>query len=143
MYRHVLVPTDGSDHSRRAAERAREIAERDDARVTVLATVRNVDSGELDGLGLNGPEKLLEAEERRRGQADVDRTAAVVEDATVDVATVLVPGVPHRAICEYAESTDVDLIVMGSTGRDGLSDYLFGTTTERVAQRSSVPVLVV
>lgn len=143
MYRHVLVPTDGSEHSRRAAERAREIAERDDARVTVLATVRNVDSGELDGLGLDGPTKLLKAEEKRRGQTNVDRAAAVVEDAPIDVATVLVPGEPHRAICEYAESTDVDLIVMGAAGRDSLSDYLFGTTTERVTRRCSVPVLAV
>jgi len=61
----------------------------------------------------------------------------------VDVTTVLVPGEPARAICEYAVDTDVDLIVMGTAGRNGLADYLFGTTTERVTRRCPVPVLAV
>lgn len=143
MYRHVLVPTDGSEHSRRAAEYARRIAERDGARLTILTTIREVDTGELDNLGIDGPEALLAAEERRQGGARLEETAQHVADGSIDVATAIVSGEPHREICDYAESHDVDLIVMCTVGRTSLADYLFGTTTQRVASQCSVPVMVV
>ncbi|WP_440007837.1 universal stress protein [Halomicrococcus sp. SG-WS-1] len=68
---------------------------------------------------------------------------AALDASSVDVATEIVRGVPYRAICDYAESTDVDLVVMGTEGQTGLADRLLGSTTDRVIRLCDVPVLVV
>ena len=54
-----------------------------------------------------------------------------------------VAGIPHSAITDYAETADIDLIVMGTHGRSGIDHYLIGSIAERVVRNASVPVLTV
>jgi nucleotide-binding universal stress UspA family protein len=80
-----------------------------------------------------------EAQARERLEAAVDRA----ETAGVDLDTDLVYGSPARAIVRYADDHDVDQIVVGCHGRDGVSRILLGSVAETVVRRSSVPVTVV
>jgi nucleotide-binding universal stress UspA family protein len=138
MYDDILIPTDGSDASKRAVEHAIDMARTYDARLHALYVV---DTGAYSTLDV-GAEMLLDALEEE-GEATVKRVEEMAGDAGVSVSTEIASGTPHRTILDYAEDHDVDLIVMGTHGRTGLDRYLLGSVTERVVRTADVPVLTV
>lgn len=143
MYQHVLCAVDGSSASERAVEEAVGLAERHGAHLTVLTVRRDVDSGDLDTLGLDRAEETLEAQESRKGEAAIEESVADVDLGRVEVSSEVVPGIPYRAISRFADDADADVVVLGSTGNDSIGDYILGSTTERVARRCDTPVHVV
>jgi nucleotide-binding universal stress UspA family protein len=141
MVERVLVPVDESERSRTALEYALETYP--DASLTVLHVI---DPRDLRTYG--GIEGWVDLEEIGRQQRD--HAEEVVENAReraaergVTVATEVVVGKAPRAIVEYAEEHGVDLVVMGSHGRSGVSRVLLGSVAERVVRRSPTPVTVV
>lgn len=151
MYDVVLVPTDGSEASLRAAEEAFRIARETGAVVHALYVIDESAStlifadrpmaDLLEALGEEGNAAVAAVADRAAATAaDVDAAEAA---ADVEVVTDVVRGMQiHEAILEYAADHDVDLVVMGTHGRKGLQ-HLLGSTTERVIANSFVPVLVV
>lgn len=140
MYRNILLPTDGSDTVRAVADHAGSLARQYDATVHVLSVVDTRNRFEGPSLGL-GSEAWEEAERERAEQAVTDAVDALPDDVATTRA--VESGVPHAAIFEYAESADIDVIVMGTHGRTGLDHYLIGSIAERVVRESPVPVLTV
>jgi nucleotide-binding universal stress UspA family protein len=138
MYERILVPTDGSAQADRAFEQALDLAETYDAQLHLLNVVDvSALAGEFDAVTV--VDQLEDSGERA-----VERLRERAEEAGIDdVRTVVVEGVPHRTILDYAGDHDVDLVVMGTHGRTGLDRYLLGSVTERVVRQSDVPVLTV
>lgn len=137
MYDHVLVPTDGSDGTRGAVERAIDLATTYDAALHalyVLDTNVGIDSsipGTLDAL-------------EEAGQNAIDEVIQQAEASGVNtIEGVVAQGAPHRAILEYADEHEIDLVVMGTHGRTGLDRYLLGSVTEKIVRLSEIPVLTV
>jgi nucleotide-binding universal stress UspA family protein len=138
MYETILVPTDGSEVSERAAREAFDLARELGASVHVLYVIDESASSFL--LTTDTMAGVLEAAREQGAEA----TAAAAEFADgVQVETEVVRGMSvHRAIVDYAEKTGVDLVVMGTRGRHGV-EHLLGSTTQRVLTTAKVPVLVV
>jgi nucleotide-binding universal stress UspA family protein len=67
----------------------------------------------------------------------------VPEAANVAVARAIAVGTPYRTIVETAEAEQVDLIVMATAGRTGLSHLVMGSIAERVVRTASCPVLTI
>ena len=141
MYERILVPTDGSETAERAAREAIEIAEVHGATVHAVhvADTNAVMWATSDDEVSIDPEPLLDGL-REQGREHTDAVAALGEERGVEVVTAVREGSPARGIVAYAEDNDVDLIVMGTRGRQGL-DRVFGSTAERVVRRAPVPVL--
>lgn len=144
-YTHLLVPSDGSDLSRRAIEQALELAARLGARITFLHVHAHVPLP-LAGLGEPLDPRTLEAliaagvQESDRILAEAAELAA---KAGVSARCERVSGdLPHKAIVAVAERLGCDLIVMASHGRRGLSGLLLGSETQRVLLQAPCPVLV-
>lgn len=147
MYEHVLVPTDGSEAAQKAVDQAVDIASKYGATVHALyvidvnATsyslgseqVDRIRSGRLDEM----PEVKAAAEEATGYVADAARERGVVVEEHVTT------GEPARAIRKFVEENDIDLVVMGSHGRSGLSRVVLGSVAEKVLRRTRLPVLVV
>ncbi|AGB37252.1 universal stress protein [Natronococcus occultus] len=133
MYQHVLVPTDGSDGTRRAITHALTIANRFDATVHALSVVPEGPLGAL--------------EDRADVTAGARRAVERVErEATRDgipVRTATKTGVPHEVILEYAEDEGIDMLVLGTQGRTGLDRVLVGSVAERIVRLADVPVVTV
>ncbi|MDS0282254.1 universal stress protein [Haloarcula onubensis] len=147
MYHEILVPTDGSAVAGVAVDHAVDIAEKYDATVHALYVV------DPDWLTYSlGTEQL---DRIRQGDfGDLTDLEADAEDATGAVADAarerglhaieeVRAGTPHRIITRYADSEDIDLVVMGSHGRSGVKRALLGSVTERVLRSSHLPILVV
>lgn len=138
----VLVPIDGSPQAQNALEYAiREFPDATFVALTVLNPAEMSAGGTEMGMA-SYADRWLEAEEERAeerfGQA---RALAEEHGVTLEAETVL--GRPARAIVDYAEDHDVDQVVMGSHGRDGVSRILLGSVAETVVRRSPCPVTVV
>lgn len=134
MYDDVLLPTDGSDATASIAHAA-DVADWFDATVHVLF----VASTNRDSVTVVGTD-VVDALERE-GTEIVEQVATDVRERGVECATEVVQGDPATTIADYAESRGMDLVVMPTHGRTGLSRFLLGSVTENVLRRSDVPVL--
>ncbi|MCS5691830.1 universal stress protein [Cyanobium sp. FGCU-6] len=145
-FQHLLVPSDGSERSDQAVERALSLAAALGARVTFLhvqprVPVSVLGMGEM--LDAAAIERLAIAA-RRESERILNDAVAAADRAGVAAAREQVSGdLPHREILATAERLGCDLIVMASHGRRGLSGLLLGSETQRVLVQAPCPVLVV
>jgi len=146
MYRHLLIPTDGSELAERAVTHGVSLAKFVGAKVTVLIVEERVGTV----WWAVAEHRLAEitakyAEEIKKHATRVlDRVANAAEQAGVPCDTVQVQHVqPYEAIITMATDRGCDLIVMGSHGRSGLSAVVLGSVTNKVLTYTKVPVLVV
>ncbi|MCY4731802.1 universal stress protein [Natronomonas gomsonensis] len=136
MYDRIVIAVDGSEEARRAARRGLALAKAFDAEVDVVSVV------ERKTLRLTET-----ADEKRQLRERGEEALAEIEDIAAEVGhtvrTELLEGKPAAQICDHAESTDADLLVVGRQGRTGLGRRLLGGVTEQVLHRGDTPVLVV
>lgn len=140
MYDTVLLPTDGSESAAEALDHAMGAATAYGADLHVVSVVdRRVI------LAADAEEKTEVREELvDEAAAAVDELATRAVEEEIDVTTATPEGVPHREILSYAESNDIDLLVLGTHGRTGREKRLnLGSTTERVVKATERPLLVV
>ena len=147
MYKHVLVPTDGSDLSAKAITHGVSLASALGARLTVVTVTAPLHVlAESPLLGSNAPEEFAAyaanriSEEARRSLAAA-RMAAKLGKVACDTLQVEHEE-PHMGIIDTAKSHACDLIVMASHGRRGVSAILLGSETLKVLTHSTIPVLV-
>lgn len=145
MFKHILVPTDGSDLSRETVRRAVSFAKEAGARITAFFAKPEYHIayfGEGALIDPTTPEKYAELAEQQAAEylGEVQKLCA---EAGVDCATVSATSdVPYEAIIAAAESAGCDLIFMASHGRRGFSGFLLGSETNKVLTHSKIPVLV-
>lgn len=132
-YEGILVATDSSEGSREATEIAIEWASALSAELHGLYVVDS-------GLAYTDiVERALEGE----GASATGEIERMAEAAGVDVTTAVNTGRPHEVICGYASENDLDLIVVGSHGRDVIERAVLGSVSERTVRMADRPVLVV
>jgi nucleotide-binding universal stress UspA family protein len=142
MATHILVPMDYSELAKRALHYA--LTEFPDASVTALHVLdfRSSDPGP-GGFGTaNAWDDWLEGA-REHADALFEEVSAIAAEYDADLTTEMVVGEDARSILDYAESHDVDLIVLGSHGRSVPAQVLLGSVAQTVIRRAPVPVLVV
>jgi len=141
MVKRLLVPVDGSDPADTALEFALE--EYPDAEITALSVIdpTDVGYGSIEAAPSTFEHLQENAEERTRAVLDDAESRAA--DHGMEITTETVIGMPSRVIVEWAENNDVDGIVIGSHGRQGVTRVLLGSVAESVVRRSPVPVTVV
>jgi nucleotide-binding universal stress UspA family protein len=147
MYKHILVPTDGSALSDKAVEAALKLAKLAGARITAFHAIepyplQGAYAAEASGVAELQPEVFAErSEEYAKRVLDAVASAASAADVqcTTNYAT---SRSPWQAIVEKARTENCDLIVMASHGRRGLEGFLLGSETQKVLTHSTIPVLV-
>jgi nucleotide-binding universal stress UspA family protein len=145
MYKHILIPTDGSPLSRKAIREGLKLAKAIGAKVTFFNSPAEY---EILVYGEYFPPDLItqeEYEERATRNAEKILSAAQKEaDAQgVDCSILHQPSrAPWEAIIAAAKKRRCDLIFMASHGRRGLAGMLLGSETTKVLTHSKIPVLV-
>ena len=140
MATNVLVAVDGSPASRQAAAYASDRFP--DATLTLLYVMDPaLDFGRRRAL--SGYIRDQEFETEREKADHVLESVQESIPAGIAVDTEIWAGDPARAIVEFADTEDVDHVVIGSHGRRGVARYLLGSVAETVVRRAAVPVTVV
>jgi nucleotide-binding universal stress UspA family protein len=130
----IVVGYDGSDHARRALERAADVANPGDEILVVGAVEPKLESGPTSG----AHQDPSEAEHRRKNLEDAQ---AFLAERGYEAETAEAYGDPGSAIVDAAKGAD--LIVVGSRGRNTLERLLLGSVSSKVVHRAEADVLVV
>ena len=145
MFKHILVPTDGSRLSVKAAKQAVKLAKELGARITGFHAAPDYRSTYYgDGYILRAPAAKAQtefAQKQARKYLSTIEVEAEVEKVPCEVLQA-VSDSPYEAIIDAAKKKKCDLIVMASHGRRGLSALVLGSETHKVLIHSKVPVLV-
>ena len=138
--KHILVPVDFSDCSKKALEYALPLAQEHNAVITLLFVVEPAyGAGEYGGVDYSN----LKRDAKEHGERELDKLATDELHRDVSVVSLVRTGSPSREIIEAAESLPADLIVISTHGRTGLKHVFLGSVAEHVVQRAPCPVLVV
>jgi len=143
MFKHILVPVDGSSTSLLAVSKAAEMAKVFGSSVTAVYVV---DPYPFTGVGADfayGQAQYLSAATTEANTA-LEAVRKIMQDKGLPVNTVVGEGhAVHEGIVRVVENTGADLIVIGSNGRRGLEKLMLGSVTQRVLRSVHIPVMVV
>jgi nucleotide-binding universal stress UspA family protein len=142
MYRHILIPTDGSELAEHGVANGLALAKSLGAKVSVIVVEEP-----FDWFGFSGwtPEEIARFvdEPKKHATNVLNRAANAAKEAGVSCETFQVENKqPYQAIIAAADDEGCDLIVMSSHGRRGLSGVLLGSVTNKVLTHAKMPVLV-
>ncbi|HEX3033385.1 MAG TPA: universal stress protein [Bacillota bacterium] len=142
----ILLPTDGSAHSLKAAEYARELMERFPESFLTIIHVTDLPRDFLAHGYM--PEavidpQIVQALADERDERIMDATFAKFEGLEERVNMITRTGIPVEIICHYAETQGCDLIVVGSRGLSEIKGLFLGSVSDRISHLAVCPVLIV
>jgi nucleotide-binding universal stress UspA family protein len=145
MYRHILVPLDGSPLAEQVLPHIHALAANEGTtKITLLRAVPPVFTTSVDYSGMlatTAADALETLEDEARDYLTRIAAEFRAEGYNVSVEVSAMPAA--EAILDYAESQHADLIAIATHGRSGISRWVFGSVTQKVVQAAPVPVLVI
>lgn len=145
MFKHILIPTDGSAVAGKAIQAGVTLAKEMGAKVTgFCAETPLIPLHKTPGFAI---QQEVAAELERRSREYAARSVAEIETAARAAGVVFEPLVvksvePYQAIIDAATDRKCDVICMGSHGHRGLTGLLLGSVTNKVLTHSKIPVVV-
>jgi len=136
----ILVPTDGSDPSMRAAEFAIKLAEQFNSEIVAIYVIDRLILEEITRVQ---DRRELEEGIKKKAERCLNYIIRSAEKKGLRARSIIVEGQPHDQIVRHAESLRADIIVIGSKGRRGMNRILIGSVAERVIEYAPCPVLVI
>lgn len=138
MYNKILLAADGSEHSKRAAKHAIQIASCSENSFIEIIYVVDADQAKTDVLANWNSAELNDS--RKARMKDIEKIAT---DSGVKYEINVLHGEPGPTIVEHANKHNVDLVVIGSRGLNRLQEFVLGSVSHKVAKRANCPVLIV
>lgn len=145
MFKHILVPTDGSELSTETVKRAISFAKETGARITFFFARPDYPVafyGEGALIDPTTPAKFAELAEKQAKEILNSCQSLANQSNVVSDTLTATSDIPYQAIIEAALSRECDLIFMASHGRRGFTGLLLGSETQKVLTHSTIPVLV-
>ena len=144
MFKHILISTDGSPVSNKAAKAGIALAHALGAKVTAYYAIEQLQLIYNEGYMMD--QKMIDGFEesaRAAGQKRVDAIGKMAKAAGVPFASVVTKAnTPYQGIIDAAKKRKCDVIFMASHGRRGFSKLIMGSVTQRVLMHSKIPVVV-
>ena len=137
MYKKILVPTDGSEFAQKAEKHALFLAKTTGADIYALSVTEN---NFVNGLPLDDEVYQLNQLLRQRSE---DNIKEFEETSGVTFHGIIKEGSPAKTILEVAKEEDIDLIVIGSSGKSGFDRFIMGSVAEKVVNAAKCAVLVI
>jgi nucleotide-binding universal stress UspA family protein len=140
MYKRILIALDGSALAEQALSHAVAQAERFGAELILLRVLEPFPQA-----GILWQDDVSRAEKQAIGQAQdyLEGISNTIRDKGLAVKHAVIQGQPGLAVVRFAETNEVDLIVICTRGRSGPSRWLMGSVADRVVRGATVPVLLV
>ena len=145
MYKKILVPLDGSELSECTLEHVRAIATGCQVPEVVLLRVVEPASSQAIAAYAESGIDLAKVESQARLDASnyLSQSADKLKKQGVAAQIAISRGKPADEILDYAKKNGVDLIIMSTHGRSGVSRWVFGSVADKIIRHSVAPVLIV
>lgn len=142
MYKRILVPIDGSEHSLKALEIAKELGEKFQSEIYILSVIQEITR--IDPV----PASYAVIDVIPEGAVDI--TTQILEKAEMNlrpygykIHTEYKIGKPAEEILKYADNKDISLIVIGNRGLGAFSRTFLGSVSNKVINNTKRPVLLI
>jgi nucleotide-binding universal stress UspA family protein len=146
MYKHILIPTDGSELADKAVDAGTTYARESGAKVLLFTAVPEYQMPtEAQMMAHQRIKSIFEYEKEAAdsAQAILDKATAVAKDANIDFETdFALSDRPYQAIIDAAKKHGCDAIFMASHARTGIPAFWYGSQTREVLTHSDIPTLV-
>ena len=139
MYKRILVPTDGSEFAVKAQKHALFLAKVSGAEIIAVSVTEN---NFVNGLPLDDEVYQLNQILNERSEENLKEFDKLNED-DIKITHVVREGSPAKVILEVSKEEDVDLIVMGSSGKSGFDRFIMGSVADKVVNSAKCAVLVI
>lgn len=142
MYKKILLPTDGSEYSNKAAKHAMWIAKESGAEIIALSVT---DTSSLVGLPLDDVIVRIKEMLQEEAHKSLENIGDVLkeEDPNIKITLKIEEGSPADVTLGVIKEEKIDLVVIGTSGKHGLDRFLLGSVAEKVVRSAICPVLVV
>jgi len=140
MYKRILVPTDGSESSRRALIAALEFAKKFNSEVELFHVTPTSEAYYGYHMGFNNI--ISQDQSNKNGELALEITLKGIDIGGVHLSKKHVSGHAVSGILDEIRR-EFDLVVMGTTGHGALTGAIIGSVTQRVLPQSPCPVLIV
>ena len=139
MYNKILVPTDGSEFAKKAQQHALFLSKVSGAEIIAVSVTEN---NFVNGLPLDDEIYQLNQILKERSEENLKEFDELNND-NLKITHVVREGSPAKVILEVAAEENVDLIVMGSSGKSGFDRFIMGSVADKVVNSAKCAVLVV
>jgi len=145
MFKHIMVATDLSDGAKNATIKAVQIAHQFNSKITILNVHEEfMGKEEMEMLRVS----VKEVQEKFReialeAKSEIKSLLTELQANDIETNVLLREGTPSKVILKNAKDLKIDLIVMGTKGKDTLYELIIGSTTKNVTRSSHCPVLTV
>lgn len=148
MYKKILLPTDGSECAEEAAEHAALIAGQNNAEIIVLNVLETYP---IRGLPVEALAQKVAELFKEEGEEALKTVSEVIKEREakegfkneIKITLEQKEGSPADMILQTIEDKDVDLVVMGASGKHRLERFFIGSVAEKTVRHAKVPVLTV
>lgn len=142
MYKKILVPTDGSEFALKAEHIALELAKLMESEIIAVSIIEN---SFVNGLPLDSEVFELNEILKEDSQKNIDDFEDMdkKEHFDIKITSVIREGSPAKEILKVAEEEDVDLIIIGSSGKSKFDKFLMGSVADKVSKHASCSVMVI
>ena len=144
MYRKILVPLDGSEFSECSLEHVKAVAKACRTKEVVLLRVIEPHPQTADIGGLTAEKWYRDAQIKAKTEIEryISRVADKLKKEGIAAKGVVISGPAADEILDYANNNQMDLIIMSTHGRTGVSRWVLGSIAEKIIRHSAVPVLI-
>jgi nucleotide-binding universal stress UspA family protein len=146
MYKKILVPLDGSGFAECSLEHVKAVTSGSSAsKIILFSVVEPLSTETVYALTIAGDDLLRKAEMDNQTEARnyIGKVKNKLAKSGLKVETVVIDGRAAEEILDYAKNNKVDLIVMSTHGKSGISRWFFGSVAQKVLQHSPIPILLI
>lgn len=144
MFKHFLIPTDGSPLAAKSAKAGIALAVKLGAKVTAYCALEEFQSVYVEGFAFDSKMiDQIEKSARTAAQKSVDAIAKIAKAAGVPCTSLVSKAfTPYEGIIAAAKKRKCDVIFMASHGRTGITSLIMGSVTHKVLSHTKMPVVV-
>jgi nucleotide-binding universal stress UspA family protein len=140
----IIVPTDFSDYSDLALQKALDLAEACNAKIYITHVVADApDIFALDRFDKEGQKKIMKDLEKQSGESFEKQLSKFPQAQKVDIERKVLRGIPSKELINFQKTINADMLVIATHGQTAFEEFLFGNTASKIIRYSACSVLVV
>ncbi len=144
MYKKIMVPLDGSQIAECVIPHIETIAKKSSAKVELVTVIEPLEIPTRGQIAISDDEiKRIDAEGKKQANKYLDLVSERLTKAGVKNDTVILSGKAADRLTRYAVNNDIDLIIMATHGRSGISKLFWGSVAEKILRATEIPVLLI
>jgi len=140
LYKKILIPTDGSEQAKKAAKHAKWIAKSGNSDILVLNVYETSSLNPIRSRELKKDMKKLWIDDARK---NLEEVLKILNGSNLKINSQVKEGRPAETILETINDEKIDLVVMGSSGKNAIDRIFIGSVAEKVVRSAPTSVMIV